>query len=41
VENLQEYRQALDKAFVSGKPTLIDVLVNPEGYGPQLKALRG
>ena len=41
VKNLQQYRQALDEALEAGKPALIDVLFNPEGYGPQLKALRG
>ena len=41
VENLQQYRQALDEALGAGKPALIDVLFNPEGYGQQLKALRG
>ena len=41
VENLQQYRQALDEALEAGKPALIDVLFNPEGYGQQLKALRG
>jgi acetolactate synthase-1/2/3 large subunit len=41
VENLQQYRQALNEALKDGKPALIDVLVNPDGYAPQLKALRG
>jgi acetolactate synthase-1/2/3 large subunit len=41
VKNLQQYRKALDEALEAGKPALIDVLFNPEGYGPQLKALRG
>ena len=41
VSNIQQYRQALDEALEIGSPVLIDVLFNPEGYGQQLKALRG
>jgi thiamine pyrophosphate-dependent acetolactate synthase large subunit-like protein len=41
VSDIQQYRQALDEALEIGSPVLIDVLFNPEGYGQQLKALRG
>jgi acetolactate synthase-1/2/3 large subunit len=36
-----EYVGALDTALRSGKPCLIDVLVDPKGYPQQLKAMRG
>jgi acetolactate synthase-1/2/3 large subunit len=35
------YVAALDQALASGKPCLIDVLVDPSGYPSQLKAMRG
>ena len=41
VSDKEQYRQALDEALEIGSPVLIDVLFNPEGYGQQLKALRG
>lgn len=36
-----EYTEALDQAFASDSPVLIDVLVDPTGYPQQLRALRG
>jgi len=41
VSNIEQYQQAMDEALEIGKPVLIDVLLNPEGYSQQLKALRG
>jgi acetolactate synthase I/II/III large subunit len=35
------YRAALEAALASGRPCLIDVEVDPVGYGRQLKAMRG
>src|SRR5690606_14681678 len=36
-----EYETALRDAFQAGTPCLIDVRVDPSGYGRQAKALRG
>jgi acetolactate synthase I/II/III large subunit len=36
-----QYEGALDAALASGGPCLIDVEVDPVGYGRQLKAMRG
>jgi acetolactate synthase I/II/III large subunit len=36
-----QYQAALDAALASGRPCLIDVEVDPVGYGGQLKAMRG
>ncbi|MCD0501762.1 thiamine pyrophosphate-binding protein [Bordetella petrii] len=36
-----EYEQALRQAFQSGVPCLIDVHVDPSGYGAQARSLRG
>jgi acetolactate synthase I/II/III large subunit len=36
-----QYEAALDAALASGRPCLIDVEVDPVGYGRQLKAMRG
>lgn len=36
-----QYTAALETALASGKPCLIDVLVDPAGYPQQLKAMRG
>lgn len=39
--DIDEYRDALKKAFESGRPSLIDVRVDPSGYLAQSIALRG
>ena len=39
--SLSGYRRALAQAFVGTGPVLIDVLVDPTGYGAQLAAMRG
>jgi acetolactate synthase-1/2/3 large subunit len=36
-----EYRRALARAFAGEGPALIDVVVDPSGYGAQLAAMRG
>jgi acetolactate synthase I/II/III large subunit len=37
----EEYAAALDRALAASGPALIDVLVEPESYPAQIKALRG
>ena len=39
--NEDEYREALRKAFAHDGPSLIDVPIDPAGYGAQLQAMRG
>jgi acetolactate synthase-1/2/3 large subunit len=41
VDTVEEYKVALKKAFDVKGPSLIDVVVDPEGYGEQLISLRG
>jgi len=41
VRTQAEYEDALRLAFAAGKPCLIDVQVDPSGYGAQARALRG
>jgi acetolactate synthase-1/2/3 large subunit len=38
---LAEYRRALAQAFAGSGPALVDVVVDPSGYGAQLAAMRG
>jgi acetolactate synthase-1/2/3 large subunit len=38
---LAQYRRALAKAFAGKGPALVDVVVDPSGYGAQLAAMRG
>ena len=40
-QTIDEYRDALKQAFESGRPSLIDVKVDPSGYLAQSIALRG
>jgi acetolactate synthase I/II/III large subunit len=39
--SLADYRRALAQAFAGKGPALIDVIVDPSGYGAQLAAIRG
>jgi acetolactate synthase-1/2/3 large subunit len=41
VDDEAGYREALAAAFAGEGPALVDVVVDPSGYGDQLKALRG
>lgn len=41
VDAVEDYKVALKKAFDVNGPSLIDVVVDPEGYGEQLISLRG
>jgi acetolactate synthase-1/2/3 large subunit len=41
VENVVDYQRALQNAFALNGPSLIDVVLDPDGYAEQLAALRG
>jgi acetolactate synthase-1/2/3 large subunit len=41
VDNVGDYRTALQDAFAGDGPALIDVVFDPQGYAEQLAALRG
>jgi acetolactate synthase-1/2/3 large subunit len=41
VDNVADYRAALQDAFAGDGPALIDVVIDPQGYAEQLAALRG
>ena len=41
VDTVEDYKVALNKAFEVKGPALIDVVVDPQGYGEQLASLRG
>jgi acetolactate synthase-1/2/3 large subunit len=41
VDNVVDYKVALNKAFKAKGPALIDVVIDPQGYGEQLTSLRG
>jgi acetolactate synthase-1/2/3 large subunit len=41
VDVVEDYKVALKKAFETKGPSLIDVVVDPQGYGEQLTSLRG
>jgi acetolactate synthase-1/2/3 large subunit len=41
VDTVEDYKVTLEKAFKVKGPALIDVVVDPQGYGEQLTSLRG
>ena len=41
VSTVEEYKVALKEAHATKGPSLIDVVLDPSGYGAQLKAMRG